>query len=826
MRNNKIRNSILLILLVAIPFSIFFSNFMMNGLAFEPVPEPHPYNGWGWDVNIGDRFWFEYEVIDINESTGDTIHMFKNIHGFEITGFDISRVNIPWRGSYNLSRVNATDIYYDLNNKTVQSSGQIHPIAHFGYNNTEGEIYFGSQISLIPMLLPLNGSGAPLDVEYLDDIILNYFYDPLAMDGKLNWFDYTASNNGNNNLFFGTYSTPNYFINATYFDDGTLKEAESFILQDWGSDTVEIYQKIKRASDWNIIDEVEWGANIGDVFYFADYNKHKGLDQLKLNITGTNEAVYNGYWSHNPWGIEPMIFQVLLADISVWNPATYTYDIQAINVPVGAANNFYPSLPWQANLTHSFSPFLFNKNATLDAFEFMQNNFTAQRYVNMDEIHCDFKGILMICKGISYSSGFRIWASADMERGVMTAVRSGNDTSTEYLMFETGQNSTSNVRWSIDVGDELYYGERRDEFKAIITEINTIYIDMWEFEEFEDLMPRFYVFSEVYANLSRWNVWDERWEDLKYGDWDYNPSEQKPVLIATANNYWPLGPYFMMTDNIYRPPLLYPKNTSGYDFNKHLIRDIWDEFIFEQEYFHAYKYSDGTEHVTYLDLISGIPLFTKGYRYNEENWNYEFYSSFKKYRQPLSSGSNMVLLKNRLVPEFHFVANILTYSSGAEFLYSILPDNPTPQEIPNGNLLCYADLMVTRSYIVDSISITISMPSEIDIEGIRIMLFKWEWYQYDEYNYDGNWNELPYYEMEELVSYDPETNSITITLYVNEPIANIFAFAYEEHWEDDGGFEGEIPGYEIFIVIGLIGMMSIILLKKRRDSISKNLRIK
>ena len=121
-----------------------------------------------------------------------------------------------------------------------------------------------------------------MDLEYLQDVLKTSYFDPLAADGLYNSFDNSFADNGQRNIFFEN-TTNGYFINATYFPNGTVNEAEMFFLQKtWNGDYVEMYQKVKRVFNPNLASEVEWGFDIGDTFYFGENNDNEGFQEKKI----------------------------------------------------------------------------------------------------------------------------------------------------------------------------------------------------------------------------------------------------------------------------------------------------------------------------------------------------------------------------------------------------------------------------------------------------------------------------------------------------------------------------------------------------------------
>jgi len=151
---------------------------------------------------------------------------------------------------------------------------------------------------------------------------------------------------------------------------------------------------------------------------------------------------------------------------------------------------------------------------------------------------------------------------------------------------------------------------------------------------------------------------------------------------------------------------------------------------------------------------------------------------FEKNIAPLFSGFNNLLLTSEPIFDFSFNTQIITTSGGLNLLYAFLPDSPMPKRIPYGDPLFYADLMVTDPNSINSMS--------------------------EE-------------EINKTVTFDYDSNSVTIEFDLNEPFSNIFALGYEPKYDDDYGngddeYYEEIPGYDLLIIIGIIGFVSIVLI--------------
>jgi len=942
LKNNKNRNAILLTLLVVLPTFMLFGTLSATVNANIPVPEPHPDNAWGWNVTVGDTFWFELEVVEKDPITGKILHMFRSFSGLNITSIDTALVNVTGLGNnFNLSRVNMDVVSYNPSSGMVEPTGSSGTMIYFGYNGTT-EICTNGDFGVTPMILPLNGTSGTVDLEYLRWVLKDSYFDPLAADGICNPFNNFQADNGLGTLFIED-TVGGYFINTTYFPNGTLKESEMVVNQQFGpTGYIELHQKVKRVFNPILTSEVNWSMDIGDTFYFGD--NLDGFNEKKVEITGFNLTTYFGYWDFNFNSTVPMIFEDVLADVSIWSSTLENYVLNATNVIVGTANNLYPVVPWQTNLVTPPTPFFFDLDATIDDYRFMQNNFTAKKYVQFEEVYWKTEGKFIFFEMFNHNDKSFVNAIYDSSRGVMnfihgkfgtagdgfilfeknmTVVSSGSNTvelyseltaqwditlnftapgdtevywavipgnptnvpaplalpheigtyidvytnntfgvgpvtitvdydeillnsfgidETDLLpmgfnqtagewgyapndiytidtannriiiefpllfisLFTIGVNTTSRVEWSIDVSDELFFGQSGHEFRVVITAINETLRELFT----GDAMSPIEMFSEVYADIYYWDMMSETWI-LK----------DTSNLVAAANNYWPFAPYYMSMENTDGPPLLYPMGTTGFDFQSlyFMFQNMFDNITIGHDRTEAYNSSSGDFDITFLDVASGVPFFKMGKRAIPGNMGSEFYSFYRKIKVPLNPGNNHLTLVSDLIPDLGFSADIAALSGGVDFLFAILPVSPVGEDIPDGNLLFYSDVMITDHSKVSQISMSVTLPPSISVDLIDLILYRWANSTYEYGGEFGYWESLPEGDMNDSVFYDANTNSIILVFEVNDPVAGVFAWAYSLSSED----VAEISGYDLLIILGLIGLASGIVIYRRRKLMLK-----
>ena len=80
--------------------------------------------------------WFEFEVVNERPFSHEITYMFKNCLGLEITEINPVEKDIIGLGFHNVSRIKATQMWFDNVSHIPQPFGDPRPIAHFGYDNS------------------------------------------------------------------------------------------------------------------------------------------------------------------------------------------------------------------------------------------------------------------------------------------------------------------------------------------------------------------------------------------------------------------------------------------------------------------------------------------------------------------------------------------------------------------------------------------------------------------------------------------------------------------------------------------------------------------
>ncbi|MCK4370774.1 MAG: hypothetical protein KAW03_06885, partial [Candidatus Lokiarchaeota archaeon] len=257
------------------------------------VPEQHVDNGWHWEVDEGDKLYFEGEFILTNYSTGEVIMMFRDIWIYNITSIVNDTIN--WLGLNEFSQVNATQCYYNV------TEGELEPyedssqeIALFGYNSTDPIKYrIRAGMNGMPFLVPLNGSNN-VQVDVLAPIINETFYYPMGQAAFNKFDDFT--NDTNTNMIYFSNSTDGYFSEAYYYNNGTLEYGKAYLMIEMGEGPMLINATMKQVFNYDITDEVEWGVNVGDELYYDSIENEYTVDdamEWKIKITNISDILLN-----------------------------------------------------------------------------------------------------------------------------------------------------------------------------------------------------------------------------------------------------------------------------------------------------------------------------------------------------------------------------------------------------------------------------------------------------------------------------------------------------------------------------------------------------
>lgn len=714
---HKSRVSILLTLLIVSTFLMIFSSLPI-ALAGPYIPEESQYNGWHWGVDVGDELYFEAEFIVENYTSGEVVAMFRDIWIYNISS--IENVTMEWLGIHEFSVVNATRCYYDLDAMKLMALYDDEEYAIFNYNESDSIHHrYRAGFSGIPQILPLNNSFLELDV--LTPILNETMYTPLS-ELIFNQFDDYEFNPGDNSILFENSSDGYYAYGEYYGNNGTLKYAETSMLANMDGPMI-INATFQRVFDYNITDEVDWGANVGDSIIYDLTEDSPDGEGYELNFTIKEIKDINYTIPFNSFYTEeeiPMVFQCVIADLYVWNGTDYDFDMA--DVPLGAANNFYPisvlsDPPWNMIITPI--------SATTEDLEFMWNLDRLRIMgVPLDTIEINDNGELEF--NISNSEG------NDNVRGVIDKTTGFFKSftwlmGTDFIYYE--QKNMSIVNWHLKPGDTLHYKVNEDDAEDRIVRatvlgtfgyfINMTYLELASagLYTLPSDQPEFQFFSAIIANFDVWNATSEAWE--------LDASEE---VFGMANIYWPICP--LALGMAYGFPLIYPMDVEGSDFSGlfDIYSTIYDDITYGSNYVTLVNTTLSRTLNFHFDSTSGLLTYLGGWVNQpgggSTGWSYT--SVYPLNYENLTSGVSEIEYTTNFDIDVDFSVSLNVTSLPFEYYYSLFPFNPVDVPLPNGTALCYLDQIISHpSSVSGNVSMTIEFPTSICLATAEAYLFAW-----------------------------------------------------------------------------------------------------
>ncbi|MBY9006266.1 MAG: hypothetical protein KGD63_05875 [Candidatus Lokiarchaeota archaeon] len=782
-----------LVLLLIIPTILAIGSFIPNVQAGPSVPEEHPNNEWHWDVDVEDLLYFEGEFIVTNESSGNIILMFKDIWIFNISS--IENVTIDWLGVNDFSQVNATQCYYNVTSDEIEAYNESDEFALFGYNNSDTIKHRLKGSSGIPLLVPINGTNG-FQADIMASIVNESFYNSHGQSG-FNIFDSFSSDIGNNRISFAN-SSDGYFSDGYYYDNGTLDYGSVYLKAYMGDGPMLINATMNQVFDYNITDDVDWSVNVGDLLTY-DYVENAEVVEdgieLRFNITSISEELKektNNGFSGDEDDPVYMTYQIVYADMYSWNGSEYEFEMS--DVEIGAANTFYPLYfdnmgPLELNL-------LYPTTMTVEDIKFMWNNdtlpiwnapFDVINYISNGNLETIFKNNT----GPEFAHSI-----VDRATGIVQSFLIKGENDFQYYEIK----SSSVVSWSVSPGNVIYFKRNSfnidiaetEDLRATILGTSVLVTNMSALvQEFNSMgtsmslpsdQPDIQFFSYVMASIHKW--------DSSLGTW---VSEGEDML-AIANIYWPISP--ISFEILEGPPLLMPINTNSSELIDlfDLFSVVYDDITYSSGHIVMRNTTLNKELHFHFDEISGKTLMMYGWATQPApggEWNYM--ALYPKFDQELSVGVNTFSFSTDLPPSIS-VSMEFTVGATADpgsFIHNYFPMNPVNATLPNSTLLAYFDMLFTNpSVITSNVTITIQLPSILDINNLAILLFG--------YNMSGNleWELAPPEFYLENTIFDNITNRIILNMEAWTG-GMIIAIGYIE-----APGAGGLPGYDL-LVLGL-----------------------
>ncbi|MBD3210978.1 MAG: hypothetical protein GF311_00070 [Candidatus Lokiarchaeota archaeon] len=349
-KNYKI--TILLIISILSTSLLIFGNVIsVRATDFAPKPD-QPNEDFSWNFTKGDLIGFDYQMF-MNDTDMSFIYM-SEMGGpqiFNITDFGYTNIS----GSFYYN-VKAKQVFYNANKSIIEENPIATEVMFSCINFTNGEMYRNSdQIEGF-----LHGN-----------IGINFFIPHNGTDLALEWCAYALNETTFSETFYKTMieiktetneiiytnSTTNDYIALKYYENGTLESMEMFSengtlfpMQGLPQNTNLTY-KVVRTNDFNPVDEVEWGIDIGDIYIYNwddEIRKFEIVDQMEETFGTTS-------------------ISEVRADSWILN-ASSQWDLLYKNGTVGAANE-YISLPMGKNYDYITLPIDNNSQKNLMKME-------------------------------------------------------------------------------------------------------------------------------------------------------------------------------------------------------------------------------------------------------------------------------------------------------------------------------------------------------------------------------------------------------------------------------------------------------------------------
>ncbi|MBY9010207.1 MAG: hypothetical protein KGD74_10115 [Candidatus Lokiarchaeota archaeon] len=804
MNNLRYRTKLILILLMVLVTSINLSMLFTLIKAGPYVPEEHANNGWHWGVDVGDELYWEVEIILTNASSGEVTMMFRDIWIYNITS--IENITTDWLGVNEFSLVNATQSYYNVTEEELEPYGAPSEFALFGYNNSDTIKHkYRAGYGAAPSILPLNGSNN-LEVDVLDDILNESFFYPRSIYG-FSHFDGYSSNTGDNSITF-TNSTENFYLYMEFDPtDGVAEYAEGYIQVNMG-EPMFINMTMQRVLDYDITDEIEWGVNIGDKFYFDWTEGGSGYYDVKVEVINITDVMLpksqNGFMEDDI----SMAFQAVYSNLSVWDGNAYI--VEETNFPIGYANNFY--FQYFDEGVSPYYNFVYPNNTAKDDIEFMWNSDTLRIW------NAPFNDIELI-ENTNFeftlrntSTNLRVSNIIDKSSGVVQS----------YLFTEHGDvqlyyelKRQTLVDWDVGIGDRVYY-KQNIENSETYSRATIVYTDgefanltKWELDSggvFSKILgqPELQFFKAVIAEFEEFDEVTGTWNNV--GD----------DLFLEANIYWPISPYVMFGG--VSPPLFIPLGFTGTDFENLLVilGGMFDERIFSQDHALLRNSTNGKEYNAFVDSTTGRITFMGGWMNfpggDDSTWGYM--TIYPMYNETLHAGTNSISFPNDAVSEItDSNIEVITSNTDVEIVNALLDHNPINTSITNVTVIYYNDLLITNTTGLENITFYIKFADTFDLDSYNLTFWAW--------NMSGNnaWEAAPP-EATDMFVYDYADNSLTILFPVGSgsgPISIIMAVSYIYTGPEDA-----IPGFPLLITLGFLTVSVIALIMIHFKKVKKS----
>lgn len=422
---------------------------------------------------------------------------------------------------------------------------------------------------------------------------------------------------------------------------------------------------------------------------------------------------------------------------------------------------------------------------------------------------------------IEISNGYRMtlnyYDNGTLKDGsVYSQFRMGADIFIMDLTFgqRIDYNTTKTIDWNVTVGETYYYGDMHGEYRYQIIAINESHVEQYSLGT--KPFPSWIMFTNIWATFWTWNVDSQSWE--------YNYT----TIIGAANDYYLLGPgkykeYFGIYDEKNKGFLCGPKGVTAVELADALIPMFSEMKLDTIEIADSWHFSiinsTGPNYLNvYYNVTTGTVLFIESY--SEWSGGSDSWVFFAKHNVSLASGTNIFTITSEFITGINASMTMNT-TAGSSFLYSGMNINPTNVTL-NETGLFYLDFMAVDYAVISGTSIKVTLPRAINVETIAFNLWWWGIQNAGKHPY--MWDVLSSEAIKQTIVNGTE-NSITIIFNSSPgPMVGILALSYNVPADapktpppDVTPPPGaEIPGYDIWVMLSVIMMVSVIYIHKKR----------
>ncbi|MFX1277736.1 MAG: hypothetical protein ACFFAT_22180 [Promethearchaeota archaeon] len=371
----KKRISILIVVLTALVISICFISSQISNVAADkgggppfmdynnPPPAPHDQNYWDFD-NGTIVAWKETSPY----SSRDKIYNITSMRLF--TASENVSGNFPGQQPYDVYGVALTPMMWNASIEDLQlipnfAPSQMVNVSLINYTN-QGPFSIESNLNMLPcnfgnyeglgpilnLFIPKNSSDV-LDIDWCADA-LHWTYSMYIKGGPITQpEDLVAKSVTANSIHYWDIIS-GYYCDLYYSSDGILNTGEIYF--DMGGEPGTI--NLTRIYDYNPLNDTKWSVEVGDLLYYG-MERH----EIRFNVTMIiNMTVIVEFE-------EPISYQEVWANISMWNITTYLWEDIDTNggnsIAIGRANDntpfvigdFGPALPLLLPLGFKISDF-------------------------------------------------------------------------------------------------------------------------------------------------------------------------------------------------------------------------------------------------------------------------------------------------------------------------------------------------------------------------------------------------------------------------------------------------------------------------------------